>query len=369
MAPAGGIRVLHMPWVVAGNPYHLSRAERALGLASDLAVFTRGPFGYDADYVIYPKGMPRLHREWRRFKLLTKALAEYDVIHYNFGSPLYDRWPVPWGFAPDLKLAKLCGRKVFVTYQGCDGRDPAEAGKNEISACTGEGCYDAECSRGRADRRKRVAAFAKYADGVFAVNPDILNCIPRGRFLPYTACDLDEWEFAPLSVRKPLKFIHAPTSRKSKGSDYVLAALERLKNERPGEVDIVLVEDVPHRKVKELFLSGHVLVDQLLVGWYGGVAVECMALGRPVVAYIRERDLKWLPPGMREDLPVVSATPETIYSVLKGLLDGKRKLPALGRRSRAYVEKWHDPLKVARATKAAYEESLARTRPEGMFDD
>ena len=86
-----------------------------------------------------------------------------------------------------------------------------------------------------------------------------------------------------------------------------------------------------------------------------------MALGKPVICYIREDDLKFIPPQMREDLPVINATPTNIYEVLKEWLTVRRKeLPALGNRSRAYVEKWHDPLKIAAQLKADYESILAR---------
>ena len=49
-------------------------------------------------------------------------------------------------------------------------------------------------------------------------------------------------------------------------------------------------------------------MDQLFAGWYGGVAVEAMALGKPVLAYIRDEDLKFVPSKMASDLPIVRAT-------------------------------------------------------------
>jgi hypothetical protein len=41
----------------------------------------------------------------------------------------------------------------------------------------------------------------------------------------------------------------------------------------------------------------------LFAGWYGGLAVELMALGKPVLAYIREEDLSFVDPQMRYELP------------------------------------------------------------------
>jgi hypothetical protein len=91
-----------------------------------------------------------------------------------------------------------------------------------------------------------------------------------------------------------------------------------------------------------------------------------MALGVPVVAHVRRSDLDVLPPGMAAELPVIDATPATIRAVLGDLLGPRRaELPALGQRSRRYVERWHDPLAIARETAAAY--AAATGRGEGLW--
>ena len=86
-----------------------------------------------------------------------------------------------------------------------------------------------------------------------------------------------------------------------------------------------------------------------------------MALGKPVVSYIRDEDLGFVPAEMRDQLPVINATPESLYSVLRTWLTERRdQLPEVGRASRAFVERWHDPLKVAARTKADYERAVKR---------
>ena len=44
--------------------------------------------------------------------------------------------------------------------------------------------------------------------------------------------------------------------------------------------------------------AADLVVDQLVLGWYGAVAVEAMALGRPVLAYIREDEAEDNPFGV-----------------------------------------------------------------------
>ena len=66
---------------------------------------------------------------------------------------------------------------------------------------------------------------------------------------------------------------------------------------------------------------------------------------------------------MRDELPVIPAGPETLYTVLKEWLTTRRQeLTAVGHRSRAYVERWHDPLDAAARTRTAYEQAIGRSR-------
>ena len=83
--------------------------------------------------------------------------------------------------------------------------------------------------------------------------------------------------------------MHAPSAQGYKGTEYVLQAITRL--EKDYEVEFVLVHDIPHSQTKEIYQRADIIIDQLLTGTYGVFTVEAMALGKPVVCYIRE-DLK-----------------------------------------------------------------------------
>ena len=48
-------------------------------------------------------------------------------------------------------------------------------------------------------------------------------------------------------------------------------------------------------------------------------------------------------PGDVEELPVISATPATVYEVLKDLIENPEKRREIGRRSREFAVKWHAP--------------------------
>ena len=69
-----------------------------------------------------------------------------------------------------------------------------------------------------------------------------------------------------------------------------------------------------------------------------------MALETPVICYLREDDLNFIPEDMKNDLPIIRASPETLQSVLEKVFKlTDIEIINLGIKSRAFVEKWHNP--------------------------
>jgi glycosyltransferase involved in cell wall biosynthesis len=387
LAGAAGrpLRVLHAPGLVGGHAAGLAVAERAIGLDSRCVAFQASPYGYPHDETLWNAGDPVLRRELARWRLLARAVSSYDVVHFNFGATLMpepaDERPPPAGpvrrlsrglyrlyagacALADLPLLKRAGKAVFVTFQGDDARqgDYCRAHFDiHFAHEVGPGYYTPA-----ADARKRetIAAFDRYADGIYGLNPDLLHVLPRrAAFLPYASVDpraLRPAGYRPGSRPRPV-VAHAPSHRDVKGTRYLVEAAQRLKAEGV-ELDLVLVEGVSHAEALKLYESADFAVDQLLAGWYGGFAVEMMALGRPVIGYVREGDLGFIPPPMRAELPVIRAEPGTIYEALKATVAGRDRLAAAGARARAYAERWHDPVAIARRLGDDYRAALAPHR-------
>ena len=155
--------------------------------------------------------------------------------------------------------------------------------------------------------------------------------------------------------RCKVRIVHASTHRRGeKGTGYIIEAVDRLRGEGH-QVELEIVQNVPHSKVRSVYENADIAVDQLLTGWYGGFAVEMMALGKPVVSYIRNEDLGVVPKRMRMDMPIIRAEPDTIYNVLASTIRNESARQMQGRRGREYVERWHDPIKIATRMKETYE--------------
>jgi glycosyltransferase involved in cell wall biosynthesis len=333
--PAQGPRVLHAPTDVGGNAYGLSRAERELGYVSDVAVFSPGPFGYGYDIDLHAGvDQPVWRRLARRTRFLAGAVREYDVFHFNFGQTILT--VRQFGLVLDeLAWLKRRGKTILVTYQGSDVRP------FERCPCGRSWCIEAEPYRQPAARR-----FLRYADRVFYLNPDLREWLPGARFVPYASVDARFVTASPVPERGELVVAHAPTDQLVKGTKHVVEAVEALQREGLS-VRLDLIEGASQDEVLRRTAEADLVVDQLLLGWYGAFAVEAMAIGRPVLAYIRENEPDDNPFGA--ELPIVRTTPATLVDDLRLLapdLERRRELGAAGRR---FTEGHHDPRRIARA--------------------
>ncbi|MBO9536959.1 glycosyltransferase family 1 protein [Herbaspirillum sp.] len=374
------LKVLHLPTTVGGNPQGLSKQLGKAGVFSKTWAFQGNYFNYDCDHVIWNQDDTFISREFKRLRAILNAAAHFDVIHFNFGQTLAQRSAKPNATSVlkklkhtlsdcyldilqivELNLYKAYGRPLFVHYQGDDARQgdvSLKLFKYSAAQRVPEGHYSAETD---ALKRKMIQRLNKYCAQIYAVNPDLLHILPkRSRFIPYCHISLDEWQpfYTQRDNSRPLRIGHAPTNRAAKGTDLILAALDALAAEGY-QYELVLVEGVSNAEARKKYESVDVLIDQLFYGWYGGLAVEAMALGKPVVVYIREEDLGFIPEQMKADLPFIQATPDTVKETLRHVLEMPREeLYRLAQCSRAYVERWHDPVKIAKEIQADYEKAL-----------
>jgi hypothetical protein len=375
------MRVLHAPTSTGGNPQTLSRALCKLGVASRSLVVSQNYLAYQADIVLHSPSQSMALRELRRIWAILNELPRCDVVHYNAGTSIASAYAVEFHRRDGLRglfrqiyaaylrglqrlelaYVKWLGKTVFITYQGDDARQGDYCRTHYAITFANRVELGYYCSESDAFKRESIARFAKLARVVYAVNPDLLNVLSEGaRFIPYGHLFIEEWLPAYSQVHGgPLRILHAPSHRMVKGTDQILAALEELKADGC-EFELLLVEGMSNAQAREVYVRADVLVDQLFAGWYGGLAVELMALGKPVLAYIREEDLGFIDPEMRKELPIVQATPQNVKDVLRGVLETPRRdLVALGRRSRAFVERWHDPMRIAAQIKQEYELALS----------
>lgn len=291
------------------------------------------------------------------YAVLLWAICRYDRFHFYC-----DRGLLPpdgrFGFnRRELPLLRRLGKQVFVWTYGADVRTTERTrALGEYHCCLecpapGRACV-CDDARGRAN----VEFLVRNANAVFAMG-DMTEYVPGGRndvwFWPVDLAADGGSRYAPAypdpGSDRPLRVVHAPNHRAFKGTRFLEAAVAELQRDGV-RVELVLVEGVPNVEALAIYRTADVVFDQCLIGFHGYFVQEAMALGKPVLCYVRRRDYLLAP----DECPIVSATPPEIAPRLRELAADRRRLFELGRRGRRYVERYHTLEAFAERLRGAY---------------
>lgn len=326
-------RILHAPANPAGQATIISRAQRELGARSDVLVFNQKVFAFDVDIDMKLDAKPWGTKSLSKLRNFCRCSRRYDVFHFHYGRSL-----LPGNL--DLSLLRMMGKKTVMHYWGSDIMQIDLARKYTL--LSDEALSQILPGLDDEKQRKKIRRISKKVDasivGDYSLQPFspdskvIRQALPLSE-LPFVGCG---------SAKEDVKIVHAPTNRLIKGTDKILAAIDRLQREGHS-VRAVLVENKPHNEAIATFKTADIVVDDVLQGPYGLVAMECMALGKPVLGRIDEHFA-----DCYKDLPIMNTPPEKLYDNLKTLILNPAIRIDLGKKGRAYVEANHDARVIAR---------------------
>ena len=179
-------------------------------------------------------------------------------------------------------------------------------------------------------------------------------------FIRYKSLDLDVFNpnmAVPEMFRWPnsdkVRILHSHSlenrnlnDKNIKGTPFIIKSVENLKAQGY-EVELVNISGVESKLMRFHQVQADIVVDQLIYGGYGSTAVECLALGKPVVCYVRDSWKDFLIRQFPEwkDCPIVSAPPESIEMELKKLVENQLLREHIGRESRRFAEGFLDARK------------------------
>ena len=322
-------RILIAGFEIGGQMQLMAETMRKRWVQATSVSFNSDFRGYQNDVMLYKKG-------WRgdldRFRFFVWAAAHYDVFHFFWGHSL---WNWKKFYLLDLFWLRLLNKKIVVHFRGLDVIDIAYFD------------YLREKSRGvalttpalsRPEQVRKLKKWRKYAHLLLVSEPDLFAVVPEATLSPQVI-DLAYWKASgkPLSEKDGIvRIVHAPSSRRKKGTDFIEVSIDELRK-RGHRVELVLAENLPAHKIKELYEQADIGIDQVLYGWHGKVSVELMALGKPVVCFIEDELKKFRP-----DLPIVSARPGNLTDVLEALVKDTERRKLIGQQSIQYVAKYHD---------------------------
>lgn len=166
---------------------------------------------------------------------------------------------------------------------------------------------------------------------------DVLSC-------NYISIDINKFNAKKLIKEKEtFNIVHSPNNRYLKGTEFVIKAVESLKEEG-FKINLILLEKVKNDEVLRILNEdADLLIEQLLNG-YALSGIEGMAAGIPVLSNLEDEEMcrkVFRRFSYLNECPILSTTPETIKENIKILYLNPELRSELGSASREYVEKYH----------------------------
>lgn len=242
------------------------------------------------------------------------ALDTFDLYHLEAGVEFYRD-------ARFLKRMKARGARIVCYYLGTDLRD-----------------------------RGVIPAIREVSDLNLTCEWDHLRLDPS---LEFFFIPFDASAYEPREPRVDvLRIAHAPRNRRVKGTEVLLAAVERAKQRAPLELD--LIEGVTHVEAMQRKSAANLVVDQVgdhgATG-YGMNSLEGFAMGIPCMTSMETEYEKFL-----GDHPFLITRPETIEDQLVELARNPVVLREHARRGREWLERVHGADRVVERLYARYRE-------------
>lgn len=334
------------------NIYYNSRAVRLYGYKSDTLAYsdyklTKNDF-FDYNLDIFVNKIIRkllLTDIW----VFLWSLTRYDIYHFYYDRGLLN----PRIFWIELPLLKLFCKRIVVCAYGGDVRTEIETrnlGKyNFYMDFTHKEILETYGSD--AHIKRRVNRVIRYANASISAY-DMIEYTPGSRNnIFYWAIDTDKWKPVYVTNNPKVVIVHGPNHPKYKGTRFILDVIDRLKREKY-PIEFILVQGMLNDEARKIYEKADIIIDQLIGGAHGFFAIEAMALGKPVICYLKKKE--YLPDWA--DCPIFNTNPDNLYENLTLLIKNKELRMELGKKGRVYVENVYSLEKVGGRFDKVYKE-------------
>ncbi|TXK84645.1 glycosyltransferase family 4 protein [Paenibacillus sp. N3.4] len=249
----------------------------------------------------------------------------FDLFHFHYASSLLPDYK-------DLEIIRGKGKKMIMHHWGNDIRFHDLARINNPYVYTGD-------SPGNEVIHHRLTAISQYVDEAIVQDYEVYTYArPYYKKVHVVPISIDLSRFIPSSPKKDVKrplILHAPTNPDFKGTLAIEEAIHHLQ--KSYNFEYRRIQHLNHEEAVKLYREADLIIDQIRCGSYGLLSVEAMALGKPVLAFIRSDVAARFP----SQLPVVNANPDNITSAIQLLLENPSLRLEMGEHGREYAEKYH----------------------------
>lgn len=298
----------------------------------------------------------RLTSLLKRIRHFLKLLPCYDIWHFNFLECFFF-YPI------NLIILKLFGKKIVLTFRGAEARDRIDFLPKDIflkkEIIQWPSFYQKQIQRKswwqRCKQQIRIKIFVFFADQVVLTGPFLASAVPRyDKIIPYAR----EIEFLKKfkKTQKKLKILHVPSQPLVKGTEIIKKTFRKLQKKYP-KFEFKILASIPRQVLLQEMAEADIVIDQLLIGWYGGQAVEAMAMGKIVMAYLHPPYLELVPFG--REIPIWNTNAWTFEEDLTTLLE---VFPAIqkqwAKKAVTFAQKYHCSAKIAQEYLEVYRRCL-----------
>lgn len=289
--------------------------------------------------------------KFKKFKFLKNILGyiylcikvfNFKVIYINFnGGPIGLKSNFLWKIEP--LLYKISRTKTLLLPYGSDVQDLTRSKNLEF-----KDAYAIDYPNHKFKRNiisKKIDLWTKNSDHIMG-GCEWVDYLYHWDSLTLSHFSYDIPQKTKSIIKKDnknFKVLHAPNHRNIKGTDFLIKAIEDLKEEGY-LIELILIEKKSNQEVIKLINQVDLVADQFIIGWYAMFAIEAMAHSKPVIGYLRDdlisfycnKDLI-----EKDEIPILNSNVGNIKQKLRWCLENKDELKNIGDQSYNFVKKHH----------------------------
>lgn len=256
-------------------------------------------------------------------------IVDYDIFHFIFNKTLMPD-------STDLVPLNRLHKKIFMHNLGSEVRIPEIARTHHDYWKYAEN-YLSQLSSEINNNNLRV-----YSNWIpncivndYEMNSYVSNYY-KNVYMLGLPIDLRSYSYYGVSKSKKIHIVHAPTNPTVKGTVYFEEAIQKLSEKYP--IQYTRIERMDHHQAMEIYKTADIICDQLIIGTYGSLAIEAMAMGKCVASFVNPNFQT--PHGT--DIPIWNLNIDNIYERLEELIVSPELRASLSIKSRIYVERNND---------------------------
>ena len=309
--------------------------------------------------IFIPKKFPRRKPlQWVYHKLTYKSrikkwLKWADILHYT--------WETAFDDGSDLEMVSKMNKPLFIEWLGSDIRNPDILKKiNKYYSKVFDNGYEYK-ELEESDHSRKVQEQFSFSKATPLLNPEMSlyldkKLFPKGATMIMPRLNIKNFnpKYPNKNNKRPL-VIHSPSARICKGSEFVIKAVEKLKETY--DFDFKLIENIPRTEALNLMSECDIFIDQLILGSYGLASIEAMSFGKPVICFIMPEVYE---AGLPGECPIINANPDNLLNSLELIISNGHMRNEIGKKGRLFVEQYHDVDVVSRELINHYSKKLIK---------